>query len=455
MDNYKKWTETHFGQVLIAIGLLLLLTLICIYSSLNFFVVSFFFFLLPIGFKNPYVFCLIFFTLSVFRLHEIIPVLYPLDIVSISAILGMLSLSLNIHLGRIKIYWCKEMTYFTYFFIWVTFGVALSYTPSISFDFWSNVFAKIYIIFIMITWVMTKDSAYKLIILLIVFSGIFLSSIILNNLYQGKALIEDLRVTLGIVRSSIADPNDLALILLFSFSFTCSILINHSLPLLLRIGGLLSSIIICAAITATQSRGGLLGLVVVIGYFFVHRLKSKFLATSLFLVILFIFYILVYSKLSRFSGGMNTMLEDSMMGRINAWKTAINMFLHHPFFGVGLNAYQENYFTYAVNWQRIQHAAHSGWLQVLSESGFPGFALYVYCVYRALRLAHNNIYRIETEKQKQISIYPVVAQGLFAGLISFCCTSTFLSQGFNWPFYMFFALTIAFTHTLDRRKINL
>ena len=68
----------------------------------------------------------------------------------------------------------------------------------------------------MITWVMTKDSAYKLIILLIVFSGIFLSSIILNNLYQGKALIEDLRVTLGIVRSYIADPNDLALILLFS-----------------------------------------------------------------------------------------------------------------------------------------------------------------------------------------------------------------------------------------------
>ncbi|OYW60074.1 MAG: hypothetical protein B7Y84_07350 [Azorhizobium sp. 32-67-21] len=40
------------------------------------------------------------------------------------------------------------------------------------------------------------------------------------------------------------------------------------------------------------------------------------------------------------------------------------------------------------------------------------------------------------------------AYALAAGLAGFCVSGTFLTQGFTWPFYIIFALTIALSRTL-------
>jgi hypothetical protein len=37
----------------------------------------------------------------------------------------------------------------------------------------------------------------------------------------------------------------------------------------------------------------------------------------------------------------------------------------------------------------------------------------------------------------------VVSLALFAGLVGFCVSGTFLTQGLNWPFYVLLGLTVA------------
>jgi probable O-glycosylation ligase (exosortase A-associated) len=450
MTNH--WTRTPLGQVLFAVAVLCILFLTYSNAPLDFFVATCFIFLLPAGFTNPYVFCLIFFSFSIFRLHEVIPVLYPLRIPYISAILGILSLLINVQLGRLKLYWRPEMTWFLVFFTLVSLGVPLAYDISESYDYWSDTYIKIIIGFFMIVWTVSSERAYKWVISIIVLCGVFLSLKTLYNKMYGYDLVEITRATVGgVLHSVVGDPNDLALTLLFSFSFACSMLIGKPRTLAVRLVGFIGSVIIVAAIFATQSRGGALGLVVVIGYFLTHRMKSKVLIIGFAAVIALFSYTMITSKFTRNEGEVTQGYDESAMGRIHAWETAVNMAVHHPVFGVGLNEFRDNYYNYAVSWQNEEHAVHSSWFGVLAETGFPGLAIFIYCVYCVMRTAYKNIQRIENDRNQHRAlknIYSTVAQGLFAGLISFCITSTFLTQGFTWPFYVFSALTIALAHSI-------
>lgn len=446
MTNH--WSRTPLGQTLFAIVFLCLLFLNYYNSPLDFFVMACFIFLLPAGFTNPYVFCLIFFSFSIFRLHEIIPILYPLRIPWISAVLGIISLSVNTQLGRIKLYWRKEMSWFLAFFILVSTGVPLAFDASSAYDYWSNIYIKIIIGFFMLVWTIRSDKAYKWLVSIIVLCGVILSLQTLYNKVNGLALVELTRASVGAVpKSVVGDPNDLAMTLLFSFSFACSLFAGTSRSLLLKVLGLICSAIIIAAIIATQSRGGLSGLVVVIAYFFTHRMKSKTMVLGLAAIIALLSYLVISSGFTRNPGETDQGLDESAMGRIHAWQAAVNMAVHHPIFGVGINQFIDNYYNYVIVWERQVHAVHSSWFGVLAETGFPGLALFICCIYFILRLAYANI-----NQHSHNTVQNLVAQGLFSGLISFCVASTFLTQGFTWPVYAFSALTIALAHSMETQS---
>lgn len=254
--------------------------------------------------------------------------------------------------------------------------------------------------------------------------------------------------------SVIGDPNDLALTLLFPFSFCLSLLITKSKSLTLRVSGLFSSLIMINAIIATQSRGGLLGLAGVIGYFVTHRFKSKFLLIVIsagFALCLFA----VAQIATRSSGGASQGIDESSMGRIHAWGAAINMAIHHPIWGVGLDQFTNNLFNYAIVWEKVNRAVHSSWFEIMAEAGFVGLGLFIVCVYQAMKLAHYNINLIELSDSlspQAFNMELILARSVYAGLIGFCISSTFLTQGFAWPFYIFFALTISLSYYIQTEK---
>lgn len=444
--------EIRYKKTVIAVAVLFFL---CIYylNSMLYILLAIFFGLSPIilyyGLTHPYFFCLIFYAFSVFRLHEVIPVLYPYKIPLTSAILGIASLIINLLQKKTILYWQKEMQTFLIFFLFITVGVPLSYNFEISYLYWSEVFLKIGIMFFMIAWTIYDKNTYRLVIFTTIGCGVFISLLTIQNKISGANLIEGSRATIRTsMNSVISDPNDLALTLLFPFSFCCSLFITKSTSILLRISGLFSSITLISAIIATQSRGGLLGLAGVIGYFVTHRFKSKTLVIAVSTSALILLFLISNISL-RQSGGAGQGLDESSLGRIHAWEAAVNMAIHHPVWGIGLNGFEESLFNYAIVWERMNRAVHSSWFGVLAEGGFVGFALFILCVYQAMKLAHKNIQLIEANNLRHIlDTELILARSLYAGLIGFCISSTFLTQGFTWPFYVFFALSVSLSHNL-------
>jgi putative inorganic carbon (HCO3(-)) transporter len=69
--------------------------------------------------------------------------------------------------------------------------------------------------------------------------------------------------------------------------------------------------------------------------------------------------------------------DSSAMGRINAWRMAINLASDRPFVGGGFQIYDAGVFLqYAPNPLDV-HAAHSIYFQVLGEHGYIGLLLYL------------------------------------------------------------------------------
>lgn len=147
-------------------------------------------------------------------------------------------------------------------------------------------------------------------------------------------------------------------------------------------------------------------------------------------------------------------IDASAMGRIYAWQAAWNMAVSNPFSGVGLNNFYVNYFFYSPHWDGKNHAVHSTWLGVLAETGFTGFIAFTTMV---IRLLINNIKQVkslnralkdEDHKRSIPAPLAVSAQATLAGVIGVMVSGTFLTQGFTWPIYILFALSMAVSANL-------
>ena len=112
-----------------------------------------------------------------------------------------------------------------------------------------------------------------------------------------------------------------------------------------------------------------------------------------------------------------------------------------PLTGVGLDNFYGNYYFYSEHWDGQNHAVHSTWLNVLSETGFPGFCVFVYMIGVIGASAYRSMIKLA-----EVGSSPVVqamSLALVAGIFGFCVAGTFLTQAFTWPIYILLALTTA------------
>jgi len=182
---------------------------------------------------------------------------------------------------------------------------------------------------------------------------------------------------MGPVRSFIEDNNAMALAL----NMTLPMLIYLSrdveqrrLRLLLRATFVLSIF----AIVSTQSRGGLLGLIAVATLLF---LKSGRKVTAAALVVGGTVAMLAFvpDTWTQRMGTIETYnQEGSAVSRINAWKLAWRLALARPAFGWGPQAMEDKslYDLYYPD-SPTRHDVHSSYFQLLSESGFPIFFVWI------------------------------------------------------------------------------
>jgi probable O-glycosylation ligase (exosortase A-associated) len=203
-------------------------------------------------------------------------------------------------------------------------------------------------------------------------------------------------VTYGI-SSTFNDNNLSAFAALICIPFLLFLLSQYKDSRIIRyglIGGIFTNILF---ILGSDSRGGLVGLVVLFGYYFLK--SNKKLPLVIFAVIAggVGLSLMDASWFERMDTIKNASEDSSFMGRVVAWKLSVLMALDAPILGGGFDAiaYQPTWSSLLGNWQALDfintaypikgHVAHSIYFQVLGDLGFLGFIVFYLIVYKSYR----------------------------------------------------------------------
>lgn len=403
--------------------------------------------------QRPYLVCLGFIIFSFFRIHEAFPVLSPIKIPQLLAIASLGVLSWHLFITRtIEVYWSKQLSWFCLFFGLVVLGLVMASNRGQAMAYFNSTYIKITVMVFAIVWLSRKPTDFLLAARLLTLAGILVAAVALFNKVNGIGLVEGTRVTIGRdIGSILGDPNDLSLVLLFPCSFALGLFFADGLSKFERNIALLAFIFLVSAIIATQSRGGLLGIMAVMGYFAWQKVQSKALLVSAAVCLLPILFVAAGISDRSSGGAAEEGIDESAMGRIYAWQAAFNMALVNPVTGVGIDNFYANYFFYSPHWDGLNHAVHSTWFGILAETGFVGLTVFIcllVSLFKALFNANKQLLKINAS-----SIHPIIQPCLYAitaGLLSFMVSGTFLTQGFTWPFYVLMAMAVAVCEYVKR-----
>jgi len=404
---------------------------------------------------------LMFIVFSFFRLHEALPMLYSLRIPLMLSLATISTLSWHLFISqKIRIYYRPEMIAFLVFFILVFIGIVFAGNRPEAISYFKSTFVKIGIMTPVLAWLLCEVNHFKLTLIMVICGGLVVGFVTMFNKLSGIGLVEETRVTVGRELGSVlGDPNDLALVLLFPFSFAISVLMTKGLSVKFRLLGFIATSTLFSAIMATQSRGGLLGILAVVGIVAFRRVKSKilfFVAGGIATLLLFV----MAGISGRKSGGAaEEGLDESAMGRLHAWEAAFGMAVDNPITGVGINNFYFNYYFYSKYWDGLNHAVHSTWFGVLAETGFIGLFAFLTMVIITFKTANTTLKKVTAHNPSRHgrAFSPVIlaiSEGNLAGVAAFCVSGTFLTQGFTWPLYILIALTAAVAQFVEHKGKN-
>jgi putative inorganic carbon (hco3(-)) transporter len=421
---------------------------------------------LPLGIllcvRAPLPICVLFIAFSFFRLHEAYPFLGGLKIPLMLGMLMFASLAAHVFLFKsMDPYLTPELKRVLVMFGIVVFGVVFAQERHIAWAYVVDVYWKVILLTFAIAWLTRTDRDFNFIGRTLVISGLLVAAVAIYNKFAGIGLVEGTRVSIARVtrlnadgdledapaefQSTLSDPNDLSLVLLFPLAFALSFLFYRSSRLNSFLGAL-GSVAILTAIIFTQSRGGLIGVLAVFGAIGFRLIKSRTVAITI-CVIAGLGLAAAMGLKGRVSGGAaeistsSSGIDESAMGRIYAWTAAINMAVRRPLTGVGVNNFAPSYYFFTPVWENRDKAVHSTWFQVLGETGFPGIVAFMLMVLATCRSAWQSLNRQAAAKVSQVQ--SATALALVSGLAGFCAAGTFLTQAFTWPLYVMIGMTAA------------
>ncbi|MDP4985549.1 O-antigen ligase family protein [Pseudoalteromonas tunicata] len=432
------------------------LLIIVLYEQFGF-VAAFAIVLLPFGavmaVQISTFFIILFILFSYFRLHEAFPILMPLKIPKLLALASLAGIVWHLFISRkLKPHWHTGHLVFCLLFFWLTVSVFAAKDRPLAMMYWSDIMVKVFLMVFVISWWLKTVSAFNWVRFGIMISGTLVACVALYNKANGIGLVEGTRVTISReFRSQIGDPNDLSLVLMFPVSFLAAEMFSSANSNWKRFFALLGLCTVIAGIIATQSRGGLLGICAVLGYFIYQKVKNPVIVMAIGGAAMLVLLAVAGISDRQSGGAAEEGVDASAMGRIYAWQAAINMATSNPLTGVGVNNFISNYYFYSPHWDGKNHAVHSTWFQVLGETGFVGLALYfvmIAIIIKSLRRSYLISLRLQNDN------LALNANALRAGLLGFVVAGTFLTQAFTWPIYILLSLSLALEKMANEQLIE-
>jgi O-antigen ligase len=236
------------------------------------------------------------------------------------------------------------------------------------------------------------------------------------------------------------EPNYTALALLIPIPVAFAIAHHEPLTWKRRLW-FLAACLLVLQLVMTGSRGGFLGLIVVLGLAAFRLTKRRLLAiVTLGLVLLGIVSLpTTLSERLHASvrhGGSNYGLEASNEARLSVAKAGLRMALANPLTGVGLGQFRFVTTQYGATQEKI---AHMTYIEIAAELGFPALTAFVWTLYATLRSLGRSRRLLNVLGKRDLA---GLSTALQVGLIGWIVSAAFLSAQYEKLLWLTIALSI-------------
>jgi hypothetical protein len=231
-------------------------------------------------------------------------------------------------------------------------------------------------------------------------------------------------------RGELQDPNELAVtICIGGLSFLLAFATRSRRPRT-TVLAIAAALIVFWCIVMTQSRGGQLVFLAVLGVFFGRQLGWKGLAAGALMG-------LVVMSLGGRSGSA---ADESTEMRYEAWRAGLDMFRSSPLFGVGHRQFAENH----------NITAHNSYVLVMAELGIVGMVLWLSSVYLSIKIAWKAMRDLRDEPGAAVA--RTWALALLASWVGLCIQMMFLSFAYHSVLWLYFGLSGALYSAVRRHR---
>lgn len=346
-----------------------------------------------------------------------------------------------------KIQWCSPIVWLLIFNVWMLFTVAVGskefgalgfYNQAVKVQFFT------FMIYIMLTSRKRIEQALAVICCSIGYYGVKggVFSVLTGGAYR----------VWGPTSGFFEGNNELALTLLMALPimyYFMRTVTNRWLK-----WSIAAAMLLCiAAVLGTQSRGALVAILAVGGFFWLKSDK-KFIAALLIIIMLPVAYSAMpeswHARMSTIIEADEESYDGSIQGRFNAWRMSYYL-ASDNLLGGGFGAFNRvNFILYAPNPDDF-HDAHSIYFKVLGQQGFIGLFIFLSLWISAWRLA-NRVQKLVKNRQDmlwanllcrmlQVSFVAYASGGMFLGLTYF-----------DLPYHML--ITVCAVYVIVKRDIN-
>jgi putative inorganic carbon (hco3(-)) transporter len=391
----------------------------------------------PVPFKLAYKFVLLFMVIYFARPEDWIPgvqLLHPAKVVGILAILAFLA-----ELGNARQKWPKECIYLFLLlgqmFLTVPFATAWRGGAFGATRDFANVVPMVLVVCLAVNTIPRLRS----ILFWQAASVAVIAPIAIVKFRHSGGRLE------GVLNGSYSNSNDFALTMVIALPI-CLAFMLRSRNILVKAIWLLCMAAMTYSIVLTASRAGMLAFAVTMGIALWH-----FSVKGRYRYLLVLFGVLAVCAL--FFGGseLKTRYEaifspqesrsayESAQQRNMLLRESIVYTFEHPIFGLGPG----NFEIVSGDW----HVTHNTYTQISSETGFPGFILYIMilvCAWKNLRRSKRMI-----KGQTELGLF---TQAMQASLAGFCLGSFFASEGYQYFTYFLIAYTTVIYQVAKQRK---
>jgi putative inorganic carbon (HCO3(-)) transporter len=246
------------------------------------------------------------------------------------------------------------------------------------------------------------------------------------------------------------DPNDSALLLVCTIPLAVYFIRTSAKPLTRMLAGV-ALLLLVMTLVRTGSRGGFLAFIATMLYL-LFRFKGipvrvRVAAIALGVVTL---SLAASDKYWELMGSITDQQEDYNYteegGRIAIWKRGIGYMKEHPLTGVGFNNFSVAEGRSDLNRARakrgkgwIAMAPHNSFVQMGTEAGFTGLALFVALFVVAIRACS---WRAPPRASQADKDEQALARALAGALVGFCVAGFFLSQAYSAYLYSLLGMVV-------------